>query len=59
MGSEKMSALPSFLYGDPALCMDEVRRLRAAAERKQDRERMNKSKRIQALVRQAMKGVKR
>lgn len=54
-----MSALPSFLYGDPANCVDELRRLRAAAERKQVRDRMNKSRRIQALVNQAMRGVRR
>lgn len=54
-----MTALPRFFYGDPSECVDVIRKVREASTRKAERERINKSRRIRALVKQAMKGVKR
>lgn len=53
---EKMSALPSFMYGDPANCLDKLRGMRASAKRKAMRDRQHKSLRIQASVKKAMEG---
>lgn len=54
-----MSALPFRFYGDPVEVVDEMRRLTDQAKRKAERERLNKARRIKALVKQAMRGVKR
>ncbi len=51
---EKMRALPAQFSRDPAECVDELRRLRKMAERKAERERLHKGRRIRALVKQAM-----
>ncbi len=48
-------ALPSQFYRDPSECVEVVNNIRKAAKRKADRARKNKSMRIQALVKQAMK----
>jgi len=50
-----MTALPAVMYRDPSAVVDELRK----ARRKAERERMNKGRRIRALVKQAMKGVRR
>lgn len=51
--------LPSRFYGDPADVVDEMRRIAAQAKRKAERDRINKGRRIRALVKQAMNGSKR
>lgn len=56
---DESCALPSLFYRDPAEAVDEIRRLREVAKRKADQTRKNKSRRIQALVKLAMKGVRR
>lgn len=53
---EKVNVLPSRFYGDPADCVDELRRLGDFAKRQALRERRHKSMRIQASVRKAMEG---
>ena len=54
-----MSALPSRFYGDPVTCVDEMRKISKAAEVQAERDRLNKGRRIRALVKQVMmKGVK-
>ena len=50
-----MTALPAVMYRDPSDVVDELRK----ARRKAERERLNKGRRIRALVKQAMKGVRR
>lgn len=50
-----MKALPVLFYRDPADSLDEVRRLRAVADRQAERCRRHKRMRIKALVREAMK----
>ena len=54
-----MTALPKWLYGDPAEAVDDFRKLRERAERQAEQLRINKGRRIRALVKQAMKGVRR
>jgi hypothetical protein len=54
-----MSALPSRFYGDPANCVDEIRRLHEAAKKQAEKDRANKGRRIRALVKLAMKGIRR
>lgn len=54
-----MSALPARFYGDPSEIVDELRRIEEQAKRKAERNRFQKGQRIRALVKQAMKGVKR
>lgn len=48
-------ALPSCFYRDPAESVEVINKIRKAAKRTADRERKNKSMRIQALVKQVMK----
>ena len=55
MKSEIEYALPSHFYRDPAESVEVLSKIRKAAKRTADRERKNKSMRIQALVKQAMK----
>lgn len=50
-----MTALPSRFYGDPADCVDEMRSLGERAKRKAERDRINKGRRIRALVREVMR----
>lgn len=52
-----MTALPSMFYGDPADCVDEMRRIRAAAKKQAERDRLHKGRRIRALVKQAKRGI--
>jgi len=58
-----MKALPYRYYGDPAECVEEFAELRKVAESRIERqkvtERNNKGRRIRALVKDAMKGVRR
>jgi hypothetical protein len=54
-----MSALPSRFYGDPVNCADEMRKITRASEVQAERDRLNKGRRIRALVKQVMKGVRR
>lgn len=49
-----MSALPARFYGDPANCADEMRKINVAAARQAERDRLNKGRRIRALVRGVM-----
>lgn len=51
-------ALPYRFYGDPAECADEMRELKKRAKRKAERDRINKGRRIRALVKLAMKGMR-
>ncbi len=51
-----MSALPSLFYGDPAECLDEIRRIKAAAKKQAERDRLHKGRRIRVLVKAAMNG---
>jgi hypothetical protein len=50
-----MIALPLRFYGDPADCVDEMRRISEAAKKQAERDRVHKGRRIRALVKQAMK----
>lgn len=50
-----MKALPAIFYRDPADCVDELRSLNEQAKRKAERERLNKGRRIRALVREVMR----
>lgn len=52
---DESGALPSLFYRDPAEAVDEIRKLREIAKKQAARLRRNKSLRIQAMVRQAMK----
>lgn len=54
-----MSALPSRFYGDPMNCVDEMRKISRAVEIQAERDRLNKGRRIRALVKLAMKGIRR
>lgn len=45
---EKINVLPSRFYGDPADCVDEMRKLAEFAKRQAVRDRRHKSLRIQA-----------
>lgn len=58
-----MKALPYRYYGDPSECVEEFTELRKVAESRIERqkisERNNKGRRIKALVKAAMKGVRR
>lgn len=54
-----MSALPSRFYGDPANCVDEMRKIHEAAKIQAERDRLNKGRRIRALVKLAMRGIRR
>ena len=54
-GMEGVRILKQWEYGDPAGVVDRLRQERM----RQARDRLHKSRRIQALVKQAMKGVKR
>lgn len=54
-----MSVLLSRLYGDPANMVDELRKARDAARRQAERDRLHKGRRIRALVKQALRGVRR
>lgn len=47
--------LPARFYGDPAECVDEMRRLVDAAKRQAERDRLHKGRRIRALVRKVMR----
>lgn len=47
--------LPKVFYGDPAECLDEIRRMRAAADRAARRLRAHKARRIRALVREVLR----
>ena len=49
-----MKALPARFYRDPLECVDELRRANEAAKRQADKDRLNKGRRIRALVKQAM-----
>lgn len=49
-----MSALPICFYRDPAMAVDEIRRLRELAKHIARRDRRHKSMRIKALVKQVM-----
>lgn len=51
--------LPSRFYGDPAERVEEVSRLKEIGRRDKERTRIWKGQRIRALVKQAMKGVRR
>jgi len=51
-----MTALPSKWYGDPADCVDELRKLRAAEKIRRELERVHKARRIRALVKLAKRG---
>jgi hypothetical protein len=53
-----MTALPKVFYGDPSECVDEIRKMRDAAKRQAERNRQHKSRRIRALVKLAMRGVR-
>lgn len=52
-------ALPARFYRDPAECVDELRKITEQLKRKAERDRMHKARRIQSLVRFAMRGVVR
>lgn len=54
-----MKALPKRFYGDPAECVDELRRLEELAKRAAERTLILKRLRIRGLVKQAMERVKR
>lgn len=54
-----MSVLPSRFYRDPSENVDEMRRIEEQAKRKAERARINKGRRIRALVKLAMKGMMR
>lgn len=54
-----MSALPARFYRDPVECVDELRKLEAAAKKQAEHERRHKGRRIRALVKLAMKGIRR
>lgn len=54
-----MKVLPARFYGDPAEVVDEMRKHTEQTKRKADRIRIYKGQRIRALVKQAMKGVRR
>ncbi len=49
-------ALPLFLYGDPADNVDLMRKLRKAAEKFAERDRLRKSRRHKRQVKQAKLG---
>lgn len=51
--------LPARFYGDPVNVVDEMRKITEQTKRKEDRARIHKGQRIRALVKQAMKGVRR
>ena len=51
---EKINVLPSRFYGDPANCVDEIRKLGEFAKRQAIRDRRHKSLRIRASVKKAM-----
>lgn len=51
--------LLSRLYGDPVNVVDELRKAREAARKQGERDRVHKGRRIRALVKQAMRGVRR
>ena len=50
-----MAAFPAVFYRDPSECLDELRMMEAAAKRKDEQQRKNKSRRIKALVSDVMK----
>lgn len=50
--------LPSRFYRDPSECVDEMRKITDQTKRKAERDRISKGRRIRALVKQAMKGVR-
>ena len=52
---DQSGALPALFYRDPAEAVDEIRKLRDIAQKQAARLRRNKSMRIQAMVKQAMK----
>lgn len=54
-----MKALPFKFYGDPADCVDTLRKLNEVGRRDKERVRILKGLRIRALVKQAMKGLRR
>lgn len=53
------NAMPSMFYRDPVDAVDEIRRLRDIANKQAERDRLNKGRRIRALVKLAMKGIRR
>lgn len=53
------NALPSVFYRDPVEAVDEIRRLRMQAKKQAERDRIHKGRRIRALVKLAMKGIRR
>jgi hypothetical protein len=53
---EKINVLPSRFYGDPADCVDEMRKLSEFAKKQAIRDRRYKSMRIQASVKKAIEG---
>jgi len=48
--------LPSVFYKDPAMCVDEIRKLRKLDQRRAELHRLHKGRRIRALVKRAMNG---
>ena len=54
-----MSVLPKRFYGDPSELVDELRRLEVRELRKANQTKINKGRRIRALVKQVMKRVMR
>lgn len=51
-----MAVLERRFYGDPADCVDELRRRSEAAAKRKMRERQKKHRRIKSLVEQAKEG---
>lgn len=49
-----MKALPARFYRDPIDCVDEMRRVNEAAKRQAEKDRLNKGRRIRALVKRAV-----
>ena len=58
-GMEMSGPLPKRFYGDPSERVEEMSRLNKVGVRAKERIRIWKGQRIRALVKQAMKGVKR
>lgn len=58
-GMAMSGPLPKRFYGDPAERVEEMSRLKEVGQRDRERQRIWKGQRIRALVKQAMKGVKR
>jgi hypothetical protein len=52
--AKSINALPAICYRDPAESLDELRRINERAKRKAEQERINKGRRIRALVKKVM-----